>query len=120
MAFSIDFIEAGQVSFRLYYQDAPSRSRWDGCGGRDGRTATWDVALLNGGNFDAVNKPERVVGNLRARNVVIHHWENFFDPTHQDQSPITDINAFRGGLIEEMGGDARRVRLLKPGVTIGF
>jgi L-ascorbate metabolism protein UlaG (beta-lactamase superfamily) len=120
LAFLFDFLEQGRITFRVYYQDAPVQEPvgWvppDVLGDRD-----VDLALLNGGNFDAVEKAERIVGNLRARNVVIHHWENFFDPTHENQSPITDINEFRGEVIEEMGGDARRVHLLKPGVTIGF
>jgi L-ascorbate metabolism protein UlaG (beta-lactamase superfamily) len=120
LAFLVDFLQDGAVTFRVYYQDAPTRGPvgWvppDVLAERD-----VDLALLNGGNFDAVQEPERIVGNLRARNVVIHHWENFFDPTHADQTPIADINMFRKALIKEMGGDARRVRLLKPGVTIGF
>ena len=120
LAFLVDFLQNGAVAFRVYYQDAPTHGPvgWvpaDVLADRD-----VDVALLNGGNFDAVQDAERIVGNLRARNVVIHHWENFFDPTHRDLTPITDIEHVREVLIREMGGDARRVRLLKPGVTIGF
>jgi L-ascorbate metabolism protein UlaG (beta-lactamase superfamily) len=120
LAFLVDFLQNGAVVFRVYYQDAPTHGPvgWvpaDVLADRD-----VDVALLNGGNFDAVDAAEKIVGNLRARNVVIHHWENFFDPTHEDLTPITDINRFRKLLIAEMGGDTRRVRLLKPGVTVGF
>ena len=120
LAFLVDFLEQGKVSFRVYFQDAPVQEPvgWipaDVLADRD-----VDVALLNAGNFDAVDHPERVVLNLRARHVVIHHWENFFDPSHRDLTPITDVNRFRKDLIGAMGGDASRVRLLAPGVTIGF
>lgn len=120
LTFLVDFLENGAVAFRVYYQDAPTHGPvgWvppEVLGGRE-----VDVALLNAGNFDAVQDPERIVGNLHARNVLIHHWENFFDPTHDDLTPITDVNQFRRVLIREMGGDASRVRLLKPGIAIGF
>jgi L-ascorbate metabolism protein UlaG (beta-lactamase superfamily) len=120
LAFLVDFLEQGRVTFRLYYQDAPVQEPvgWVPADVLADRAV--DVALLNGGNFDAVQGAERVVGNLRARHAVIHHWENFFDPTHNDETPITDINTFRAKVIHAMGGDSNRVRLLKPGVTIGF
>jgi hypothetical protein len=120
LAFLVDFLDQGRVTFRIYYQDAPVQEPvgWvppDVIADRD-----VDVALLNGGNFDAVDHAERIVANLRARHAVIHHWENFFDPAHEDRTPITDVNRFRADLIRQMGNDARRVRLLAPGVTIGF
>jgi L-ascorbate metabolism protein UlaG (beta-lactamase superfamily) len=124
LAFLIDFLD-DQVRpvFRVYYQDAPVQDPvgWvpaDVLSDRD-----VDVALLCVGTFEAVRKPEEVASrNLHARAVVLHHWEDFFDPDHRSLAAIpgTDVNSFRTAVIREMGGKASRVRLLAPGVATGF
>jgi hypothetical protein len=120
LAYLVDFLEGGEVAFRVYYQDAPGAEPigWVGADVLAGRPV--DVALLNAGNFEAVDRPERIATALGARTVVLHHWENFFDPEHRDLDPITDVGRYRTRLIAQMGSDAGRVRLLAPGVAIGF
>jgi L-ascorbate metabolism protein UlaG (beta-lactamase superfamily) len=123
LAFLVDFMEDGRPAFRVYYQDAPV-ARPDG----------WvpetviadrpvDLALLCAGNFDAVKNPESIVSeNLRAAAVVIHHWEDFFDPTHSELKmiPGCDVNAFYKHVLARVGGDRTRVHVLAPGVLRNF
>jgi L-ascorbate metabolism protein UlaG (beta-lactamase superfamily) len=120
LAYLVDFLEDGVVAFRVYYQDAPVQEPVGWVPADVVAERAVDLALLNAGNFDAVERAERVASNLQARVAVLHHWENFFDPTHRDLTPIADVNRFRAALVREMGGDARRVRVLAPGVSIGF
>ena len=124
LAFLVDFMENGRPVFRVYYQDAPVS-----------RPVGWvpddviaergvDLALLCTGNFDAVRRPEEVVSaNLKARQVVLHHWDDFFDPsTERRLAPIPgcDVDRFHKALVRELGGDATRVRVLAPGVRLNF
>lgn len=122
-AFLIDFMENGRPAFRVYYQDAPV-SRPVGWV-RDEVIAERpvDLALLCTGNFDAVERPEEVVSaNLKAADVVLHHWEDFFDPEHRRLAPIPgcDVDRFRKAILREVGGDPGRVHLLAPGVLRNF
>jgi hypothetical protein len=92
LAYVIDFLDpAGEVQFRIHYADSPSCSP---CGfvsphGMDGRPV--DVALLTAGGSESMRYeddspdgeggyPEDLLRNLCARNVLIGHWENFFEP----------------------------------------
>ena len=123
-AFLVDFMENGRPAFRVYYQDAPV-SRPVGWV-RDDVIAERpvDLALLCTGTFDALHRPEEVVSaNLKARQVVLHHWEDFFDPsTKRRLAPIPgcDVDRFREALVRELGGDAARVHVLAPGVLRNF
>ncbi len=123
-AFLVDFMENGRPVFRVYYQDAPV-SRPVGWV-RDEVIAERpvDLALLCTGTFDALHRPEEVVSaNLKARQVVLHHWEDFFDPSTQRRlAPIPgcDVDRFRKALVRELGGDATRVHVLAPGVLRNF
>ena len=122
-AYLIDFMEDGHPAFRVYYQDAPV-ARPDG----------WvpesivserpvDLALLCAGNFDAVDAPESIVSeNLRAAAVIIHHWEDFFDPTHSELKTIPgcDVDRFYKHVLARVGGDKTRVHVLAPGVLRNF
>jgi L-ascorbate metabolism protein UlaG (beta-lactamase superfamily) len=124
LAFLVDFMENGRPVFRVYYQDAPV-SRPVGWVRQDLiAERPVDLALLCTGNFDAVRRPEEVVtANLGARQVVLHHWEDFFDPSTQRRlAPIPgcDVERFRKALVRELGGDATRVHVLAPGVLRNF
>jgi L-ascorbate metabolism protein UlaG (beta-lactamase superfamily) len=124
LAFLIDFLDdQGRAAFRVYYQDAPVQEPVGWVPAEVLADRDVDVALLCVGAFEAVRKPEEVASrNLRAHAVVLHHWENFFDPDHRslESIPGTDVNAFRTAVIREMGGKASRVRILAPGVATGF
>lgn len=122
-AYLVDFMENGAPAFRVYYQDAPvSRPiGWVRQELVDARPV--DLALLCVGNFDVMRRPEEVVSaNLRARDVVLHHWEDFFDPDHASLKPIPgcDVNAFRKAVLAEVGGDPAHVQILAPGVQLNF
>lgn len=122
-AYLIDFMEDGRPAFRVYYQDAPV-ARPDG----------WvpeavvseravDLALLCAGNFDAVDEPESIVSdNLCAEAVIIHHWEDFFDPEHSKLKmiPGCDVNKFYRHVLARVGGDRTRVHVLAPGVLRNY
>jgi L-ascorbate metabolism protein UlaG (beta-lactamase superfamily) len=124
LGFLVDFMENGKPAFRVYYQDAPVSEPvgWVSEAVIDERPV--DLALLCTGNFDAVDKPEQVVSkNLKAREVVMHHWEDFFDPSIDRKLkaiPGTDVNRYYKDLVAAVGGDASRVHLLKPGVLMNF
>ena len=123
LAFLVDFMEQGRPAFRVYYQDAPV-SRPVGWVSDDViAERPVDLALLCTGNFDAMSQPEEVVSNLKAREVLLHHWDDFFDPsTGRRLSPIPacDVNAFRKALVGQLGGDASRIHILAPGVLMNF
>ena len=123
LAFLVDFMENGAPAFRVYYQDAPvSRPiGWVRQDLVDSRPV--DLAFLCVGNFDVMRRPEEVVSvNLKARDVVLHHWEEFFDPKHATLKalPGCDVNAFRRAVVAEVGGDPARVQILAPGVLLNF
>lgn len=86
-AYLIDFLDAqDKPAYRIYYQDTPSN-------GPVGRVPLdlianrpVDVAILCGGNHEAVLDPEGLASEVRAKHVIIGHWEDFF----RDQGkPIT-------------------------------
>lgn len=123
LAFIVDFMESGRPVFRIYYQDAPV-SRPVGWVSDDViAERPVDLALLCTGNFDVVSRPEEIVSNLKARQVVLHHWEDFFDPSTKRRLtsiPACDVNGFRKALVRELAGDAARVHVLAPGVLWNF
>jgi hypothetical protein len=124
LAFLVDFMENGRPVFRVYSQDAPV-SRPVGWV-RDDVIAERpvDLALLCTGSFDAVHAPQEVVSaSLKARQVVLHHWEDYFDPSPQRRlAPIPgcEVDRFRQALVGELEGDATRVHVLAPGVLLNF
>ncbi len=84
LAFLIDFLDAnGQVAYRIYYEDAPLPP----C--RQGPLKAQvladhhpvDLALLCTGNFHEVPDAQTIVFELGAHNVILHHWDWFFDET---------------------------------------
>lgn len=123
LTFLIDFMDGGKPAFRIYYQDAAG-AKPDG----------WvppaiiaerpvDLALLCVGNFDAVEHPEKILSeDLHARQVILHHWEDFFDPEHRSltEIPGSDADEFYSAVLAEMGGQPGRVHILKPGVLLNF
>jgi hypothetical protein len=69
---------------------------------RAGRRDRWGRHRPRVGGVGSAGEPGSTKRPLRARYVVIHHWENFFDPTPRDLTPITDIERVREVLIREM------------------
>ena len=122
-AYLVDFMENGRPAFRVYYQDAPVARPMGWVREEVIAERPVDLALLCVGNFDAVDRPEEIVfANLRAEQVVLHHWEDFFDPEHRRLAPIPgcDVEGFRDAVVREAGGDPARVHLLAPGVLLNF
>lgn len=124
LAFLVDFMENGRPAFRVYYQDAPVSRPVGWVGDEVIAERPVDLALLCTGNFDAVERPEEVVSaNLQARQVVLHHWDDFFDPSTERRLvpiPGCDVDRFRKALVRELGGDAGRVDVLAPGVLRNY
>ncbi len=123
LAFLVDFMENGRPIFRIYYQDAPVSRPVGWVSDEVIAERPVDLALLCTGNFDAVSRPEEVVSNLKARQVVLHHWEDFFDPsTHRRLTaiPACDVNSYRKALLRQLAGDATRVHVFAPGVLWNF
>lgn len=122
-SYLIDFMDSGRPAFRVYYQDAPVAGPvgWVPVAVISERSV--DLALLCAGNFDAVEEPESVVSeNLRAAAVVIHHWEDFFDPTHSQLKTIPGckVDRFYKRVLARVGGDRSKVHVLAPGVLRNF
>jgi L-ascorbate metabolism protein UlaG (beta-lactamase superfamily) len=90
LAYLIDFLGPdGEPVWRVYYQDAPT----DGPAGHVHpdllQEKAVDVALVNVGNWDAVeDHPGRLLANLEPRYVLGLHWETFFDTQIEPIVPI--------------------------------
>lgn len=118
-AYLVDFVDAaGRPEFRVYYQDAPTSDPTGYAPASLIAEKTVDLALLCGGSFNAVTRPEDIVDNLRAHRVIIHHWESFFRPTHERLGviPGLPIEDFHRALLLKLGGEKRRLHLLRPDV----
>jgi L-ascorbate metabolism protein UlaG (beta-lactamase superfamily) len=97
-AFLIDFMASeDSIAFRVYYQDAvaPPPAAF----APDSLIAERpvDVAILVPATFDQVDwHPEALVENLRPRQVLLGHWEDFFSPMDAPTRSIrlTDIRHF--------------------------
>lgn len=128
LSFLVDFLgPAGQVEFRLYYQDAASAPpagfppAFDL--GADQRRV--DVAILCASGFEQVeNYPEGIVQYLNPRALILAHWENFFSPLPTDPHrlrtvPRLDLPRFIHRLERVLPTDAH-LELPAPGVWMCF
>lgn len=122
LAYLIDFMESGQPAFRIYYQDAPVGGQMAQMPAAVIAERPVDVALLCTGNYDAVDHPERIVSALQAREAILHHWEDFFDPTHLTLTSIPGlkVDKYHARVSAQLGGHAQRVHVLKPGLLRNF
>lgn len=81
LAYLIDFLEGGKVSFRVYYQDSGTRVPYGfppRCVRDQHRV---DLALLCAGGSDFCRAhPKSIVDWLKPRFVIAGHWEEFFNP----------------------------------------
>lgn len=107
------------LSYRVYYQDAPGERPWGYAPDALIREKAVDLALLCGGNFDAVSDPAGIAENLRAGTVIIHHWEDFFD-ARLKVIPFLPIQDFYDALLGKLSGDRRRLLILRPDVLKVF
>lgn len=94
-AYLIDFIRADSTPiFRVFYHDAPfipAPGTLDHLAPRDARPV--DVAIICAGNFDKLDGyPHDAIANLRARRVIVGHWDDFFDQWTMDPGvlPLND------------------------------
>lgn len=129
LAFLVDFLdEDGEVQFRLYYQDAPATAPV-GSVHRDLLVEhRVDLAVLNVGNFDAVEEhPAGLIADLNPRFVLGMHWENFFLTQDDPLEPIPfhshptlfDAMALEAMAAEDVGealvnGEAQTDRYWRP------
>jgi L-ascorbate metabolism protein UlaG (beta-lactamase superfamily) len=133
LAFLIDFLDsAGGVAFRIYYEDAPlspCRSEpFEKQVNADGHAV--DLALLCTGNWKEVKDAETIVFKLRARDVILHHWEWFFDETPYRKrvflglpgSPAQPYRERVAKQLEKLGipNPDQHVEVLKPGVRVSY
>lgn len=91
----VDGNDSARVAFRLFYQSSASSApiglppRWlreDG--------VPFDLALLCAANFNHVRDyPQGVLAQLRPRQVVLIHWEQFWDEYRTDRaSPLPGLD----------------------------
>lgn len=87
-SFVIDFLEAGIPRFRVYYQSSAADAP-------DGMPPTWlledgkdfDLALLGIANHGRLQDfPVSILSTLRPHNVVLLHWDVFWDEYSQTET----------------------------------
>jgi hypothetical protein len=125
MAFLIDLLdERGGVAFRIYYEDAPlppgMTAALEAQVCRDGHAV--DLALLCTGNWREVPGSQTIVRKLGARDVILHHWEFFFDETPPRRRillglPFSEADPYKELVAAELTGPnpGAHVQVLKPG-----
>jgi L-ascorbate metabolism protein UlaG (beta-lactamase superfamily) len=97
-AYLVDFLDRGEVVFRLYYQDAVAEAPAGFVADSilrapDGRRV--DVAILVPSTYSEVDwQPEALIDHLRPRHVLLGHWEDLFRSPYEDPTPLA-INDFR-------------------------
>lgn len=111
-AFLVDFLDpAGEVLFRIYYQDAVAAPPWGLAPEPVMAQRRVDAAILVPATFEEVPwHPEALVRNLRPRRVLLGHWEDFFQPFDQDPEPVpfTDLAEFEARLARVYDGPVWR------------
>jgi hypothetical protein len=133
LAFLIDLLDTGgNVAFRIYYEDAPlppcrSQAFKDRV---DGDNHAVDLAILCAGNFNEVPGAETIVKKLRAQNVVLAHWEWFFDETrYRDRiflelPPPNSVKQYRDLVLAQLQGvvsePEKHIHVPLPGVRLTF
>ena len=89
-AYLIDFMEEGKTIYRIYYQDAASNFPYGMIKIDDGKEI--DTAVLCvGGYSEAENYPDYIVKELKPKNVMMIHWEDFFLPYDSNFMEIINI-----------------------------
>lgn len=124
-SYLVDFLdEQGAPVWRVYYQDSPV----DGVSGTIPADVIAerevDLAFLGVGNWDRTEAPESIVANIRPKNVVLHHWENFFHDPRKSlrQLPLHDGAAYKRIIrakLDELGG-ARTLTIAAPDVRVVY
>ena len=120
-AYLIDFLDAaGDVAFRVHYQDAASSApRGLIPPLAPGDRAPVDVVILCQPGFGEVDGfPEGILLNARPRVALLGHWENFLRPPSPAPRslPFNDVEAFRDRL-ERVLPQGSAWRLPTPGET---
>jgi hypothetical protein len=131
MAFMIDLLDgSGGVAFRIYYEDAPlppCRSAPFEKLITDGHDV--DLAILCAGNFSEVPGAETIVKRLRAQNVILSHWEWFFDEKAYrkrfifELPPPNSVKEYRGLVLQQLAGVSHpeeHISVPYPGVRLTY
>ena len=133
IAFLIDFLDtSGQVAYRIYYEDAPlppcRRAPLKAQVEADKHEV--DLALLCTGNYKEVPGTAGTVCDLGAREVILHHWEWFFDETtygkrHLQGLPGSLPDEYRilvAQQLQSLGVDHPddHIKVLAPGVRASY
>jgi hypothetical protein len=111
MAFMIDLLDtSGNVAFRIYYEDAPlppcRSAPFEKLVTDNGHNV--DLAILCAGNFTEVPGAETIVKKLRAQNVILAHWEWFFDETRYrnriifELPPPNSVKQYRALVLQQL------------------
>ncbi len=109
LAWLVDFLDdEGAVTFRVYYQDAPTNSPSGHVSDDVLAEKRVDLAILNVGTWDQVDDhPAETIEALNPRYVLAGHWEDFFVAQSKPLEPIPlmDLDTFRERLIAAMPDD---------------
>ena len=109
LAWLVDFLDtAGNPVFRVYYQDAPTDPPVGLPSADELAEKGVDLAILNAGNYDAVeDAPGGTIRWLQPRYVIMGHWEDFFTTLDQPLQPLPfmDLDALRARLEAERPGE---------------
>jgi L-ascorbate metabolism protein UlaG (beta-lactamase superfamily) len=125
LAWLIDFLDAeGNPTFRVYYQDAPTDPPVGMPSDEDLAEKAVDLALLNAGNYDAVeDHPGGTIRALNPRYVIMGHWEDFFRTLDEPVQPLPfmDLDDLRARLEAELpGGEDVSWWIPDPGTEFSF
>ena len=133
IAFMIDLLDAsGNVAFRIYYEDAPlppcRSAPFEKLVTDNGHNV--DLAILCAGNFTEVPGAETIVKKLRAQNVILAHWEWFFDETRYrnriifELPPPNSVKQYRALVLQQLQGivsqPEKHISVPYPGVRLTY
>ncbi len=109
VAFLVDFLgPAGEVSFRVYYQDAVVAPPYGFAPDALIAERPVDAAIVVPATFDQVDwHPEALVENLKPLWVLLGHWENFFLPVDAPTRSVmmSDLGHFEDRLSHVFDGE---------------
>lgn len=124
LAFLVDVLrDDGSVALRIYYQDAIPRAPAGTLPPEVLAEAPVDLALLVPATFAEVEwHPEVLVENLRPRQVLVQHWEDFFRGALEPPEPVafTILPHFLTRLERVMGCGEGCIRVPDPGTRFVY
>lgn len=122
LAYLIDFVRAGKVVFRIYYQDAaapPGLGVVPDLADKD--KAQVDVAILCVAGFDQVtDNPGTILSAMKPGYVVGGHWENFFMPIIGEKPQVATGTSLEKFVHEAQKATGKPVFVPAPYETLSF